>query len=118
MNLKNKFSSYLEKNDFKNIELLLQNKNFNPSFHIDSPIRNASLLGYIKIVKLLLNDSRVNPSSLFNASISNAVSNKHSEVVKLLWRDPRVKNTLLDDDIELYHKLKNDDIKNKIRDFL
>ena len=71
----------------------------------------------INNVKLLLNDKRVDPSDDNNWAIKLASQNGHVDIVNLLWQDQRIKNSLENDDKELYNKLIKNDIKDKVKDF-
>jgi hypothetical protein len=60
----------------------------------------------LELLKVLLEDGRFDPSFNNNAAIQTATLNYDQEFVTLLWNDERVQDSLEDDDIELYEKLK------------
>jgi hypothetical protein len=102
---------------FDIVEFLLSKTYSNPSDKENLAIRNAAKNGHINIVKLLLNDSRVDPSDHYNLAILLAYDNNHENVIELLWNNEQVKNSLKEDEIDVYHKLIKFDIKNKVNNF-
>jgi ankyrin repeat protein len=96
--------------------LLLQDSDLD-DFYICYTILNAAKYGHIELTKALLKQSSVNPTEFNNTAIIDAYDNKKFDIVKLLWNDKRVKNTLQKDHKELYDKLLNKDIQNKISKF-
>jgi hypothetical protein len=109
------FQNYIKSGDLLNVKLNI-NK-IDPSYNENYSVGIASALGYFEIVSLLLNDSRVNPSDYSNYAIKEAYRHLHKEVVNLLWQNVRVKNTLKNDDIEIYNELIKKDIKLKVENF-
>lgn len=105
MNIQDEFYKSITQNDIKNVNFLLTNKNFDPSIFSNLAIVKASKLGYIDIVKLLLNDKRVNPADRSNLAIILAFENKYFEIGNLLWQDQRIKNSLENNNKQLYNKL-------------
>jgi ankyrin repeat protein len=107
------------------VKILIKDKRVDPSDYdfFDSsifglsPIITSSILGHFDIVRLLLEDPRVDPSTQYNCAISSAAYSKQYNIVDLLWQDIKIKNTLINNDIVLYNKLKNKDITNKLIDF-
>ena len=71
-------------------QMLLHDKQVDPSADDNIAIRWASRYGEIEIVKLLLQDKRVDPSAHKNEAIVDASSNGHTEIVKMLLQDKRV----------------------------
>jgi ankyrin repeat protein len=69
------------------------------------------------IVKLLHKDGRMNPAYCGNEAITVANNQDNQELVDLFWSDKRVKDTLKEDRYDLYNKLIQKDIKNKIKNF-
>ena len=82
----------MRNNNIKKVELLLKNKDVDPSINDNQAIIYASSVGYIilDIIKLLLNDPRVDPSENNNQAIKAASENGYTNVVKLLLQHPRV----------------------------
>ena len=89
MTKQKEFENAIHNNDVKIIELLLNNKEVNPSNKYNYAIGIASKNGYINVVKLLLNDKRVNPSDKNNYAISTASENGHTEIFKLLLKNKK-----------------------------
>ena len=52
-----------------------------------------------------------------NYIIRFAYNEGYLDIVNLLWQDQRVKDTLENDDKELYNELIKNDIKDKVEDF-
>jgi hypothetical protein len=87
----------------------------------------AILKDDIELAALLLKDSSVDPASDNNWAIIDAHTNlrwtrgKYITYVKktldFLWNEKRVKDSLKNDNIELYNILIKKDIKNKIGKF-
>jgi ankyrin repeat protein len=99
------------------IVLLLLQKLYLDDPYICYAALNAARYGHIELTKALLKQSSVNPTEFNNTAIIDAYDNKKIEIVKLLWNDQRVKNTLQKDHEELYDKLLNKDIENKLNAF-
>ena len=114
MTKQEEFEESIENSDIENVRLLLKDNNVNPADEQNWAIRYTSVFGYINFVKLLLKDKRVDPSDYANYAITHAYKNGHLNVVKLLWKDIRVKNTLQENDLQLYNKLM---LQNKISEF-
>lgn len=108
---------YTRNNDIKNIQLLLMNPKYNPSYESNCIIRMASEYGGFHIIKLLLKDPRVDPSDCDNYAIQLAFKNRFVEIVNLLWTNECVKNTLKNHDLKLYQTLINNDTKQKLKTF-
>ena len=85
MSKQNEFMKSVESNNIKQVELLLKDKDVDPSLGNSLCISVASLKGHIEIVRLLLNDKRADPSD--NPSIIAANTFKFYNVVQLLWAD-------------------------------
>ena len=117
MDIQEKFYKAIKKNDINNVKLLLKNENVNPSKNNNWSIQLASENGHVDIVKLLLKDTRVNPSDSNNWAIQIASENGHFDIVNLLWQVQRVKDTLENDNKELYNELIKNDIKENIEEF-
>lgn len=138
MSIQNKFYTLIKENDIKMVESLLKNKKIDVSAENNWAIELASTSGHFEMVKLLLNDKKVNPADNRNWTIQStykkayydildsvnkknfnifSFNNKYINIVKLLWRDERVKNSLKNDDDELYNELIKQDISNKIELF-
>ena len=80
-------------------------------------IRIASFYGNITLVEFLLKEPKVDPTDCVNESLSYAYKNGYIEIVELLWNDQRIKNTLKNDNMELYNTLMQQDVKNKVSEF-
>jgi ankyrin repeat protein len=117
MTKQNPFSKAIRNNDIKQVRLLLNDKEVVPSLDLNFPIQLASKNGYIDIVELLLKDKRVDPSDSCNLSIRLASKKCYIDIVELLWKNKLVKKTLKNDNEELYNKLIQQDIKNKVSKF-
>ena len=119
MTKQEKFEEAIKNNDKDTVSLLLTDKRVDPSHDLNHPIRYSSHHGHIEIIKLLLKDKRVDPSDYNNWAIrGTAASEKLSfEILDLLWNDTRVKTTLKNNNLELYNKLVEQDIKNKVSEF-
>jgi hypothetical protein len=109
-------NAILDKN-IKNIENLINNENVDPSEFDNNAIIKASYEGNIDVIKLLLSDLRVDPSDDLNSAISICLDYNHIEAIKLLWKDKRVKDTLKNNNSNLYKKIFNTVIKNKVCEF-
>ena len=100
------------------VELLLNEPRINiTAEQINQAICMASFNGFYEIVTSLLSKKNINPAYDKNYSIIYASYNKHNDVVELLWKYKIVKNTLKNDNIELYNKLIKKDIGSKVREF-
>ncbi len=99
------------------VTFLLNDDRVNPTHHRSYALRYASENGHFDIVKLLIKDGRSELHKVRNYSIRSAYNNKHKEVVDILWQEEIIKNTLKDDDADLYNILIQEDIKNKVRAF-
>jgi L-lysine 2,3-aminomutase len=73
--------------------------------------------GDLDIIKESLKNPKVEPASNGNYAINTAYEHKYQDIVLLLWNNECVKNTLKEDNIELYNKLITLDIKEKVRGF-
>jgi hypothetical protein len=102
---------------YDSIKILLEDKRTNPSNRNNVPLQLASFFPEEKFIKLLLNDPRVNPIHDNNYAITNANKNKNINTVKILWNLQCVKDTLSNDNNDLYNKLIQEDFKNKIKHF-
>jgi ankyrin repeat protein len=96
---------------------MLLNTPANPAYDNDFAIQISSENGHTEMVEILLNDPRVNPSNDHNCAIRWAYSNEQTHIVELLWKNEKIKNTLKNDNIDLYNKLVKQDIKNKVNKF-
>ncbi len=99
------------------VKLLLNDIRVNPSANKNESLLLAAKYGHIEVVKLLLNDSRVSPLDFKHTAIYTAFQNRELEVVKLLWKDNVVKNSLRENDYELYEFLMTEYSKDKIINF-
>ena len=71
----------------------------------------------IKQIELLLNDKRIDPSNLNNFAIRFASENGQTEIVNLLWSNQRIKDTLQNDNLELYNHMITKETINKLDEF-
>jgi hypothetical protein len=111
------------------VKLFLTNPKVDPSLRDNYCISISAQEGREDIVELLLKDPRVNPTATNNQAIKiakhfstfdkpiNASQKTYLNIIQLLWNDKRVKNTLQKDNIDLYNKLTQQDIKNTIESF-
>ncbi len=90
-----KFTDYYGKYSFipacklgiiKFVEMLLKNKNIDPSLANNEAILNACEYGHCEIVKILLKDSRISIDVYYNLPFKLAFENKHLEVCDELLR--------------------------------
>jgi hypothetical protein len=115
---KNWAFNYASQNGYTDIiELFLKDKKINITNDNSWAIGLASKNGHVDTVKLLLKESKINPSYDDNCAIIDSYQNNHTIIVLLLWQDTRIKNTLKNDNKELYNKLITKDIKNKVKCF-
>jgi hypothetical protein len=98
-------------------KLLLDDPRVDPSDDFDYAIQAASKNGHCAILNYLLKDKRVDPLRENNWAIKNANQHKQLSSVLILWNDPRVKNTLRQDDFDLFNQLIKKDLKQKINEF-
>lgn len=99
------------------VKLLLSDPRVDPTDDNNFSIIMASKNGHREVVKLLLNDNRIIPAKYSNYAIQQACQNGHTDIVQLLWQNKKVKNTLKYDNLELYNKLIQRDITNKLNGF-
>ena len=101
------------------VKLLLNDSRVDPSEWNDHDyaFRSASENGHLEIIKILLEDHRINPANVQNLAILESYSNGHVNIVEILWKDKRIKNTLQNDNKDLYDKLIKQDIKSKVGKF-
>ena len=71
----------------------------------------------IKIVKLLIKDKNVDPSYCSNSAICNSFYRGYTDIIDFLIKDSRVKNTLKNDNLEIYNNLLKFVVQNKIGEF-
>ena len=107
----------IEENNIEKVKTLLSLKKENPAYNKNYVIGVSAEAGCLDIVKLLLEDSRVDPSDDNNYAIKLAHKNKYTNIVEILWNEKCVKNTLKQDNLELYNNLMRKDIKNKVDEF-
>ena len=104
------------------VELLLNDKRIDPAYDNNWAIQSAIIDGYISIVELLLADERVDPSDEMNYALLLALDYKQNNIKQnnifnLLWKDKRIKNTLKNDNLELYNNLTRTEIEKKVNLF-
>lgn len=98
------------------IELLLNNKK-NSRYSYDYAFYYACSHGKFKVIEKLLQNKNIDPSYRNNEAILSAYKNEYYNIVSLLWADIRVKNTLDTSNVELFNKLKQMEIKTKVKQF-
>ena len=99
------------------VNILLQQKSTNPNINNSEPLILATQYGHFETVKLLLNDPRVDPVGICNIPIKSASFNNDEKIIQLLWSDERIKNTLENDDLQLYNELIQRNFIKKIQSF-
>jgi hypothetical protein len=104
----NKEKDYLKFLKMANIEI---DKDF------DSYVRLALFQTKYKIFKLLISDDRIDPSFFHNEAIKKAFEYKAFQFVILLWDNKYVKQSLKNDDLELYLRLKKINLKFNVNNF-
>jgi len=72
---------------------------------------------HFDILYLLIEDPRVDSSYLNNFAINKAYKAKQYNLVNLLWKEKQIKETLVNDNLNLYQKLIPKDIKKKVEAF-
>lgn len=105
MNINEKFIEEITKGNIHNAKLMMQNEKLDPACLDNLAIKLAARDGHYELIKLLLKDERVDPTHLTNIAIKLANKHKFYNIVCLLWNDKRVKNSLENDDKNLYNKL-------------
>jgi hypothetical protein len=116
-NFRNKFYDYIEVNDVCNLEILLKHKDYTQSCQLEYDLRSAACKGQLEIIKLLLKYNDIKPNIGDNSIINFAYSRDKIDVVSFLWKHKIIKDTLQNDNLELYNKLISKDIKDKINLF-
>jgi hypothetical protein len=96
------------------VEILLKHKLVCYVDHIALAFVVASENGHLNVVKLLLKEKSYTPAIDGNDAIIKSYQNKHCDVVDFLWKDQRIKDTLINDNKEIYNELIQ---KDKIRMF-
>ena len=117
MTKQEEFETAIDNNDYKKVKLLLADRRGDPAADSNSAIRCASRNGNTEVVKLLSSDPSVYPAASANYAIVKASENGHSDVVNLLWKNKKVKETLKNNDLNLFNSLTQLDIKEKIKSF-
>jgi hypothetical protein len=138
-------SNQLQFINIKCINLLIQDKKFNPAHHSNLFITHAVQYGLIDIVEILLNDIRVNASETImyaiahnqnikmvklllnnktsipaiceNWCIKKSIDEDKDDVTELLFKNNNVRDLLKIHDFNIYEKLYNHYFKNKILNF-
>ena len=103
--------------DLKTTKKPLKDKTIDPSYDINFPLVVSITRNDVNVVELLIKDKRVIPSDRGNWAISLASEKNYFDIVKLLWKDNLVKNTLQQDNNELYQILITKDVKKKADNF-
>ena len=117
MTKQQEFNKAIEEHNPIQFKLLLDDKNITPIVLLNYVVQLGVDNNKIELIEILLNDSRVNPSLYKNSVINYAFHQQNINVINLLWKDKRVKSTLKNDNIKLYNKLVQQDIKNKASQF-
>ena len=99
------------------VKLLLNDKRVNYIDDICTAFCRASEYGHIEVVKILLTNKGFTPAINCNEAIIKSYHNGYDKVVQLLWQDVRIKNSLNEDDKELYGKLLKKDVQIKLGTF-
>ena len=103
--------------NFEIIKILLKDKRFNAHSNNSYAIKVSSIRGFFDITQLLLQYNKIDPSHDSNMSINCAYERDHFNIVNLLWKDNRVKNTLQQDNANLYNQLIKKEVQNKVNKF-
>ena len=61
--------------------------------------------GFVEIVDLLLKTEKIKVTEGHNKAICLANKNKKEKIIKLLWNRKEVKDTLMEDNIDLYNTI-------------
>jgi hypothetical protein len=99
------------------VRLLLNDERFHPFQDNYYSLRRSVNYAYFDIVKLLLNHPKAKPEVDSNWCISQAYKNGNMNIVMLLWNCNNVRNTLENNNKELYDHLIKIDITPKINNF-
>ena len=109
--------NYCIENGFlKKIEKITNNPKFNKTSY-NSYFSGAIEFNQVGSVKILLESLKITPENHENYFINKAFIEKKYDIVDLFWNDSRVRNTLKNDQPELYTYLFHKDLKNKINEF-
>jgi hypothetical protein len=81
--------------------------------HLYTAIHNDE----VELVENLLKNKNVRSNHNQNTPISLSFELGLSNIVQLLWKDKMVKSTLKKDELEIFHELTKQDIKNKVSSF-
>jgi hypothetical protein len=99
------------------VKSLLLSKYFNPSFNFDVHLFDFIVGEKIELIKIVLKNKNIDLTRNENILINYADSNDMEEIVDLLFKNKKVKNTLMNNNIELYNKLNKKIISNKLGNF-
>jgi hypothetical protein len=117
MTKEEEFENAITTSNIETMKKLLKDPTIHPEMDNNMAVMDAAEHGFFDILSLLLNDSRVNPSDQNNFAIIYANDNSNNQIVEILWRHKAVKESLKNDDNELYEKLTKKDIKDNIFSF-
>ncbi len=99
------------------VKLILNHKKFIYSDKITYAIVFAIRQEHYDIAYLLINDKRIPLDKYENAIIKTAFNYKLEDMIDLIWKDKAVRNTLINDDNELYNIFTQQNITNKLIEF-
>jgi hypothetical protein len=97
--------------------ILLEENRFQPESYNNVLIRNSSTYGRLNFVKKLLTIQTISPEDNNNAAIREAYTGSYFEIAYLLFNCKNVKSTLMIDNPELYERINQDLVINKINAF-
>lgn len=96
------------------VKLLLNDDRVDPSVGDDCPLYVSAKYDDIDVMKLLLNDKRVDPTTRNNYAVKKAFQRNNVEMLNLLWKNKKVKDSLFEENSELYNKI---DLICKVKEF-
>ena len=103
--------------NYEMVKLLLETGKTSPKTFNSKCLHYAVIEGFIDIVELLLEDKRADPAADENSCIIHAILNEKWDLALILWKDDRVKDTLENDDKDMYNKVIEKILQNKITEF-
>jgi hypothetical protein len=111
------FINAVKFNNLSEVELLLKNKSLDDYKKRSKALQHSSFMGLIEMTELLLSDELINPALNKNYAINVSYIKGYKHIIALLWNDQRVKNTLKNDNLELYNLLIQKEVHSKLKKF-
>ena len=117
MTKQEEFKLAIINNDISKVNSLLENTTSSLSRFNFYSYGFAAENGYTEITKILLKKSKIDPSCRNNIAIKLASENKHTTIVNLLFNTKIVRDTLKNNDLDLYNSLIKKHVSNNIETF-